>query len=159
MLAALDRISTGLDHIYLKLFKTKELTEADHRLLSIFRRDPHSSQAPSKDRPRRSESCQSQLICLPAPRGRAGPCWVLHFSHGGSVSQEWSSRSYWVDLKWNQAAVAAVCTWSKAELIPPCQSPCGAHGRPAEQSRAGHTAFTSAWLGICKQKKWSQHST
>lgn len=61
------------------------------------------------------------------------------------MSQEWSSRSYWVDLKWNQAAVAAVCFWGKAELIPPCQSPCGAHGMPAEQSRSHSIHLSLAW--------------
>lgn len=66
----------------------------------------------------------------------------------GSVSQEWSSRSYWADLKLNPvvvAVVAVVCFWGKAESITNSKSICGAHGRPAEQTRSHSIHLSLAW--------------
>lgn len=71
---------------------------------------------------------------------------MLHSPNaGGPVNQEWTSRSYWVDLKLNQVVVAVVCFWGKAEFVTNSQSICGAYGRPAEQTRSHSIHLSLAW--------------
>lgn len=77
---------------------------------------------------------------------------MLHSPNAvASVSQEWSSRSYWADLKLNQVVVAVVCVGRKAEFITNSMNIREAHGRPAEQTRSHSIHLSLAWILLAEE--------